>query len=103
MNELTETTKVCIMLDLCMREHARLEQAYNEALTRAADASHMDARFDADGKVGCWGVSGNGDTSVERETAYYKVRALQFAAEQLSTARLRLVVAQRDFAAAFAK
>ena len=101
MNELTN--RVCIMLDLCMRDHARCEKAYNEALQVAADASHMDAKFDADGKVGCWGLTGNGESPTERMDAYHKVRALQFASEQLATARVRLVVAQRDFAAAYAK
>lgn len=97
MNE--STKKVCVALEYCQRDFARCERQYNDALQEAADVNHMDTSLNDDGSLGAIGLQGSGSNFEEVSESNRKVRSLQMYADCLNTARLRLIVAQREFAA----
>jgi hypothetical protein len=92
------TNKVCTALEFCQRDFANCERQYNAALQEAADANHMDTSLNDDGSLGAIGLQGNGSNFEEVSESNRKVRALQMYADCLNTSRLRLIVAQREFA-----
>ena len=98
MSMIEVTNKVCFALEFCQRDFARCERQYNDALQAAADANHMDTSLNDKGGLGAIGLQGNGSNFEEVQESNRKVRALEICAENLNTARLRLIVAQREFA-----
>jgi len=89
-------------LEFCIRDAKEWEKQFADALEAAAAVTHMDASFRPDGSLGGLGVMVNGDNHDERERNGYAVRHMEWVAGRLATARLRLLVAEREVNAALA-
>ena len=100
--DFTTFNRACIALDFCMKDLREWEIAFDKALAAAAEVTHMDASFRPDGSLGGLGVTVNGDNHTERTHNERVVKHMEWTASRLATARLRLVVAEREFRAALA-
>jgi hypothetical protein len=100
--DFTTFNRACIALDFCMKDLQEWETQFSNVLADAAAVTHMDASFRPDGSLGGLGVMFNGDNHAERDANARTVKHMEWVATRLATARLRLVVAQREFKAALA-
>ena len=100
--DFTTFNRACIALDFCMKDLHEWEIAFDKALAAAAEVTHMDASFSPDGSLGGLGVTVNRSNYAEQEANSRIVKNMEWTATRLATARLRLVVAEREFRAALA-
>jgi hypothetical protein len=101
--DFTDFNRACIALDFCMKDLQGWQIAFDKALAAAAEVTHMDASFRPDGSLGGLGVTVNAANYAEQDANSRIVKHLEWTATRLSTARLRLLVAEREFRVALAK